>query len=141
MAHQYSSACEYWAAGAHVVTLEEGCKIIGEFPMEFLLNCEGTQTIRFLKCVVRALMCLQESDPGHSRSQRRQQRDYRRWRHHSAGNLSLCILRMRQTPSASRPAREVNLPPISRHGRNIYGQLVFPGFYQPRQVSRRAVSP
>lgn len=62
MSHHYTSACESWAVAEDVVTLKDGVTIIGQFPLEFLLECEATQTTKYLKFVVRELLCLQESD-------------------------------------------------------------------------------
>lgn len=62
MTHHYTSACESWAVEEDVVTLRDGATIIGQFPLEFLLACEVTRTTKYLKFVVRELLCLQESD-------------------------------------------------------------------------------
>lgn len=63
MGIEYKTACQAWGPDRDVLIIQEqNGNILCQFPVEFLLRCEATQTLSFLRFVIRELLQLSLQD-------------------------------------------------------------------------------
>lgn len=63
MSIEYKTTCQAWGPDLDVLIIQEqNSNVICRFPVDFLLRCEATQTLSYLRFVIRELLQLSQQD-------------------------------------------------------------------------------